>query len=441
MFHCVPQTIDPDTFISDIHAISDNDDMHWEGSVYMADGRTFQGTSAPIIGLDGTCLGRIWEITDVTHNLLQQQELERAYTDLIHKDNQLTLALEGSGEGFWTWDVRTDLFTLNSEFASRYCLISESQPIIQFFRAAPSGEQERYLNIFRDIREDVSIEFEFQLQSNEGLWCWLILRGIVSEADDDGVPLIVAGILMDITERKRYEKHLRELNHKMVVLSRITRHDIANQLNNLFAVSAALSDINSDVDTDAETKHLLELLEQGLNTTMHQIEFQKDYQELGVHGAEWQDVNACIEKVKSLLIRPPAMPDNGHLPTQGGRQVELLANNLPMLFADPLLEKAVYNLIENSLRHGEHVTQIKVTFSVQDGYNGMLTFEDNGVGISNVHKNKIFDKDFGKNTGLGLFLIREILSLTGISIYECGEPDQGARFDIMIPPGSWKWKK
>ena len=101
----------------------------------------------------------------------------------------------------------------------------------------------------------------------------------------------------------------------------------------------------------------------------------------------------------------------------------------------------MYNLIENSLRHGEHVTQIKMTFSVQDGYNGMLTFEDNGVGISHVHKSKIFDRDFGKNTGLGLFLIREILSLTGMSIYECGQPDRGARFDIMIPPGSWKWKK
>ena len=112
-----------------------------------------------------------------------------------------------------------------------------------------------------------------------------------------------------------------------------------------------------------------------------------------------------------------------------------------MLFADPLLEKAVYNLIENSLRHGERVTQIKVRFSLQDGYNGMLTFEDNGVGIPNVHKHKIFERDFGKNTGLGLFLIREILSLTGMSIYECGQPGQGARFDIMIPPGSWKWKK
>jgi len=57
------------------------------------------------------------------------------------------------------------------------------------------------------------------------------------------------------------------------------------------------------------------------------------------------------------LIRPP---------------VELLADNLPMIFTDPLLEKAVYNLIENSLRHGERVTEIRIIFSVEDDGNGIL---------------------------------------------------------------------
>jgi signal transduction histidine kinase len=40
---------------------------------------------------------------------------------------------------------------------------------------------------------------------------------------------------------------------------------------------------------------------------------------------------------------------------------------------------------------------------------------------------------FGKNTGLGLFLVREILSLIGITITETGEPNAGARFGRGIP--------
>ncbi len=45
----------------------------------------------------------------------------------------------------------------------------------------------------------------------------------------------------------------------------------------------------------------------------------------------------------------------------------------------------------------------------------------------------IFKQGHGKNTGLGLFLSREILSITGMTIKECGEPGKGARFEILVP--------
>jgi PAS domain-containing protein/two-component sensor histidine kinase len=435
--YCMRRMKNPEIFVSNSRKISDALNMFWNNHLYLENDRILNSFSAPITGLDGTFNGRIWEVADITDELFQQQELERSYATLIQKDYQLTLALEGAEGGLWTWETNTNLFTLNPEFASQYRSLCQVQPIEQFFLSIPSGEQERYLHLFHDITKNTRIEFEFQLQTHTGMWRWLMLRGVVSDVDDDGSPLLVTGILMDITERKQYEKHLRDLNKKMLVLSQITRHDIVNQLNNLSFLTDALSDTLSNRFFDAPSDRpsdalshklsvlkLLELMNQGLVTVIHQVKFSKDYQEIGAHGAEWQDLNACIEMMKLLLINPP---------------FELLANNLPKIFADPLLEKAVYNLIENSLRHGERVTQIKVTFSVEDGYNGILTFEDNGVGVPDVHKNRIFDKDFGKNTGLGLFLIREIFSLTGMTIHECGQPGSGARFDIKIPCGSWKW--
>jgi signal transduction histidine kinase len=45
---------------------------------------------------------------------------------------------------------------------------------------------------------------------------------------------------------------------------------------------------------------------------------------------------------------------------------------------------------------------------------------------------------FGKHTGLGLFLSREILGLTGITITENGIPGSGARFVIRVPAGKWR---
>jgi hypothetical protein len=45
-----------------------------------------------------------------------------------------------------------------------------------------------------------------------------------------------------------------------------------------------------------------------------------------------------------------------------------------------------------------------------------------------------------KNTGLGLFLVREILSLTGVAISETGEFGKGARFEMAVSKGGWCYK-
>jgi signal transduction histidine kinase len=67
-----------------------------------------------------------------------------------------------------------------------------------------------------------------------------------------------------------------------------------------------------------------------------------------------------------------------------------------------------------------------------------VVWKDNGIGIATDEKERIFERGFGKNTGLGLFLVREILSLTGITITENGEPGKGARFEIVVPNGAYR---
>jgi len=64
----------------------------------------------------------------------------------------------------------------------------------------------------------------------------------------------------------------------------------------------------------------------------------------------------------------------------------------------------------------------------------VIVCEDNGIGIPDEKKEKIFL--YGMNTSMGLFLSREILALTGITIAECGEYRKGARFEITCPPAT-----
>ena len=107
------------------------------------------------------------------------------------------------------------------------------------------------------------------------------------------------------------------------------------------------------------------------------------------------------------------------------------------VYADALIEKVFYNLIENSLRHGGRVTHL--SFSFEEEQNGaVITYRDDGEGISLEFKKKLFQRGFGKHTGLGLFLSREILSITGITITENGEPKNGVRFEIRVPKGSYR---
>jgi signal transduction histidine kinase len=90
--------------------------------------------------------------------------------------------------------------------------------------------------------------------------------------------------------------------------------------------------------------------------------------------------------------------------------------------------------MENVIRHGAGATEVRLWYEEKpDGL--LLLIEDNGAGIPQEEKHMIFDRGYGKDTGLGLFLVREILSITGMSIKETGTVGQGTRFEIHIPQG------
>ncbi|OQA52367.1 MAG: sensory histidine kinase DcuS [Euryarchaeota archaeon ADurb.Bin294] len=108
------------------------------------------------------------------------------------------------------------------------------------------------------------------------------------------------------------------------------------------------------------------------------------------------------------------------------------------VYADALIYQVFYNLAENSLRHGDHVTTIRL-YADMSGESPLFIYEDDGQGIVDTEKEQIFLRGYGKNTGLGLFLIREILAITGITIVEHGIYGQGVRFEMKIPPDHFRF--
>jgi len=208
-------------------------------------------------------------------------------------------------------------------------------------------------------------------------------------------------------------------NKKLNLLSSITRHDIKNQLTALLAYI----ELSKMIVQDDELKKTVDKEEIVAENILRQIEFTKDYEEIGVNSPQWQNVAELVFQSAPVLER-------------AGVQLDITTGYLEV-YADPLLLKVFENLVDNSLRHGEHVWHISVRYDkTKEGM--VIMYRDDGAGVLSTDKERIFQKGFGKNTGLGLFLTREILSITGLSIQECGVYGEGVLFSITVPEGCWR---
>jgi len=233
----------------------------------------------------------------------------------------------------------------------------------------------------------------------------------------------IAGVRIfagDISERKQTENALLETNKKLNLLSSITRHDVTNQLLSLFG----FMDLVEEFSFDPETRTYFNNMKQAAERIQQQIAFTKDYQDIGVKALQWQNVRQVI------------MNANGnHAPSKYRIRIDI---HDVEIYADTLLERVFYNIVDNANNYGGNISELRMSGTeTPEGF--QITCEDDGVGIPYDKKEAIFKREHFTNTGYGLFLSREILALSGITIKETGEPGTGARFRILVPKGVYRF--
>ena len=274
----------------------------------------------------------------------------------------------------------------------------------------------------RQAFEEAAADFEWvgRRKNGEEFPVEVRLRRIESETASGVREARVLAIVRDITERRMADSALEQARKKLGLLNTIIFQDIQSTI---FALSAYMQLADSDRDgvkatSYAEKEAFL------IHKIISSLNFAKNYQELGIQPSRWQNVNQvflyAISHLDSLKI---------------ARTIQVSGLEI---YADPFLENVFFNLIENIFLHGQKVTELSFTYR-EEAAGLLLIFQDNGVGIPVEEKKKIFERGYGKNTGLGLFLVREVLSITGISIQENGVEGEGARFEILVPKGAYRF--
>jgi PAS domain S-box-containing protein len=283
-------------------------------------------------------------------------------------------------------------------------------------------DDEEYDRISRELYQPVNGKgvgvLDSRMQRKDGTVIDVIISLSPFDPQDPGAG--VTATIMDVTDRKRAEDALRRAGNEVALLTSITRHDILNKLTALRGYIRYMKKL----EINESLAEIIRKEEHVAEQVVKLINFTRDYKDIGVQPPDWIDIAATIRTIRKSMDTGTASiktDDNG---------VEV--------YADPLIMKVFATLIDNSLQHGGTVTEIRIS-TRENAEHLSIVYEDNGTGITAGEKEKIFEREYETGNGLRLFLSREILAITAITIAETGIPGKGVRFEITVPKGGYRF--
>jgi PAS domain S-box-containing protein len=354
----------------------------------------------------------------------QEEELHQQYDDLSRsqqalseRETQHRTILRTAMDGFCLVDLKGAFLDVNDAFCSMLGYTREEMPGLSL----PDIEVRESLDaIDRHMQEIIrngSDRFETRYRCKDG--------GII----DAEVSVVYTGSQQapfftfhrDVTERNRAQKAHDLAKKKLSLLNLVTFKDIQNVV---FGLTGYMQLIKEEL-SDKKPAGYVDKLGDLLGRISQSLEFAHSYQDMGMKPPRWQNVN----HVFLLAISHLDFSKITHRIQTGGLEI----------FADPLLEQAFHILAKNTLTHGGTTTQVSFTYTEMPDGCLKIVYEDNGQGIPDTMKAGIFTRDFLEKKGMGLFLVREILEITAISIQETGEPGTGTRFEITVPKDGYRF--
>ena len=362
------------------------------------------------------------QFVELAHKIKTAVEGRRTEEALRESNKRLAEACSIAHLGFWELDLQTQNHIWSEEVYNLFGVMPGSFVPTQehFLQTVHPEDLEPMLALLaRTVETSVPFRMDYRAILPDGSIRFMQEEAVVRR-DELNEALSLFGTVIDITDRKRAEEALKMANKTLKLLGSTTRHEINNQL---LVVQGYLELLHDEVP-DPALEHYFTRITNARARISNMIQFSKAYEQIGLHAPAWQDCRTLVD-----IVAKDALPGEG-----------VVKNHLPAgteVFADPLIVTVFSNMMDNAVRHGGMITTIRFSGEEQRGAYHIVC-EDDGMGVPAGEKEQIFEQGYGKNTGLGLFLAREILAITGITIRETGEPGKGARFEIVVPKGTWR---
>jgi len=376
---------------------------------------------SPVYGENGEIEGLCGVSTDITEQKRREQEVTRL-------KEQLELAVEGANLGLWDWDRTTDAVKFSEQWAQMlgYSL-DEIEPHLEEWRQRVhpddldtvegvlnehiAGETERY-------------DVEHRMQTADGGWKWIRTIGRVAERDEEGEPVRVAGIHLDITEAKVYERTLEKQRNNMEVLNQIDRHDVRNQLQFILGYGDLLED-HIQASGDEHLRRVLEASREAVEITQ-------------TAGDLTKVMLSPETNVSSVYLRPVLEEQIENLRESHKRILIITEGQLPdvSVLAGDMLESVFRNLLNNAIVHNDKELR-KVTVSATTHEEVVrVRIADNGPGIPDQQKDHIFEEGEkgldSEGTGIGLYLVQTLVNRSGGAVWVEDNDPEGSVFIVEL---------
>ncbi len=370
--------------------------------------------------------------------LRNSTEAKLAAEALRESEGRLRVAMAAAEMGTWLWRIAADQQLLDDSLRRLMGLRSEEEvhTLDDFLRAVHPDDRITVRREFeRCVREGGELGVEFRTVWPDGTVHWLRDQGKVFPSADDG-PAFMTGACVDITERKRSEEALKEMDRRKDEFLAMLGHELRNPLAPIRNALQILKLAGHDPGAVARTREMMDRQVQQLARLVDDLldvsRITRGVVELRRAVVDVRDVVARAVETARPLIDAKRHRLNVAQPS-GPVFVE----------GDPVrLAQVVGNLLNNAAKYTPEGGDIAVAFGVE-GEQAVVRVRDNGAGIPANMLPRVFDLftqveqtiDRAQGgLGIGLTLVRSLVEMQGGSVEaHSGGPGRGSEFVIRLP--------